>query len=130
MISKELLSEVLYEADSHWKIYNIETIRENEIYIELGTFDEDFNQVSINIHELAHKYCKDWAYKEEYTIMSCTFMAICESHPRESRVHPNNPKEFRADTEPEAIFKACQWILEKQVQNIDHDLMCGMAGCP
>ena len=51
----------------------------------------DGSEYRLNIHELAHK-CKEWA---------CTYKYLLES----------------GSTEPEAIFKACQWILDQGLLN-------------
>jgi hypothetical protein len=74
------------------------------------------NHKQINIYELAHK-CKEWA-KLKY------FIDI-DSHPgcarwgAEAVSHNGKPSVFYEQvfigrTEPEAIFKACQWILEQR----------------
>lgn len=112
VISKELLSEILDEAGDFWQINTFKIIRKNELYIELGTFDEDFNQVSINIHELAHK-CKEWAFNEYLFIISsekhaCNWCAFANNEVTKTS------KEFYEPSEPEAIFKACQWIKDNK----------------
>lgn len=62
---------------------------------------------------LAHK-CKEWAIKIDYKIES-------HIHFINKRIigvaffntQDNTNKFFQADTEPEAIFKACEWIVEQ-----------------
>ena len=123
-ISKKLLSEVFNK-----KVFAIYTeneegddfIRENEISytyrIDMQGMGFEEIEKAINIYELAHK-CKEWALSKGYILMSkprtSSSFAIC--------VFCKNGKcdyeddlwnDFRADTEVEAIFKACQWIMNK-----------------
>lgn len=95
MISKELLSEVLE--------LNINSffIDKNICTYEYGFFYED-----IGIYELAFK-CKEWAYKNKYDIWSITW-GVAEFHNIEKST---GTKRITATTEPEAIFKACRWVL-------------------
>ena len=73
----------------------------------------------INIYELAHK-CKEWAETvgdgysltssttDEYNMIGCEYSQwMCEIV-----YHPNDT--FYANTEPKAIFIACQYILDEQ----------------
>ena len=111
MISKELLSEVLGK-----KVVFVEPEETNTINAMFG-----IDGKLINIYELSHK-CKEWALSKEHII--------------EVGVHPTIKKD-RSDrdyfykittdrgqilvskfdeiikTEPEAIFKACEWIMEQ-----------------
>ena len=93
MITKELLSEVL-------GVYKIIEPYGNILVWE---WDKSYsnNNCSINIYELAHK-CKEWALQYDYTILSSKGYATISG------------KVFYDKTEPEAIFKACQWILENK----------------
>ena len=121
IISKELLSEVL-----GYKILSVKDLKDGRNNI---SFDhERINNMGlisdynfINIHELAHK-CKEWALRNNFCIISTTFTAeeddIEENWKKGinyawAELH-NNDKLFRANTEPEAIFKSCQWILDKE----------------
>ena len=122
MISKELLSEVL---NIEIIDYSIDTsqVRINQLWHEdtpLNRELELFNTIygcmhSINIYELAHK-CKEWAYskhgyllnsrrtfKTKYLLGYCEVVKDCEFYYSEY-----------SNTEVEAIFKACQWILENK----------------
>ncbi len=58
-----------------------------------------------NIHEIAHK-CKEWACLNNDMLV---YTAPKYSH-KFTSVEVEGYK-CRADTEPEAIFKACEWIL-------------------
>ena len=79
---------------------------------------------SINIYELAHK-CKEWALDNRYIIT--TMPNLTEKKWRNTSIrllhfyssrkdrhiqqhHPDN--RFEGDTEAEAVFKACEWILK------------------
>ena len=71
-----------------------------------------------NIYELAHK-CKEWALSKGYILMSSprtsTSFATCEFCKNgECDYEDDLWNDFRADTKPEAIFKACQWILNNK----------------
>ncbi|MEA3280219.1 MAG: hypothetical protein U9Q38_06440, partial [Thermodesulfobacteriota bacterium] len=69
--------------------------------------------IDINIHELAHK-CKEWAYSDGIMLQSYLYndKARCDIEKFGVFEH-----EFQvADTEPESIFKACEWILEQLKQ--------------
>lgn len=117
MISKELLSEVLNITAVCDDISNIELTANTITFIE-DYWDEDegsgfYRSHSINIYELAHK-CKEWANKQGYKKV---YSGIYESTDQGSMYicildsNDTNCKDFWADTEVEAIFKACEWIL-------------------
>ena len=107
MISKELLNEVLgYEA-SYIQIVGTKLCF--SCHIKGGS--------NINIYELAHK-CKEWAYKQGYAILSGNsaygigaFFCSCKGWLSENY---DKRIEISHNTEPEAIFKACQWILNNK----------------
>lgn len=108
MISKELLSEVLNEEVD---VIDIRTsiddysIPENEIryYPALAT-----GYASINIYELAYK-CKDWALSKGYILQSWYKNCICINITDDF-----NKNSYYGDSEVEAIFKACEWILDNE----------------
>ena len=125
IISKELLSEVLgvyvrngWYFDCELLIYTYDKI--------LG-LDENYHS-QINIYELAHK-CKEWASSYGYDLFSHRFDANASYAYLDlgmKNVIPSNNKyifigsyiqEFESNTEPEAIFKACQWILKEHSCN-------------
>ena len=134
MISKELLSEVLNL--NMWKTDSLNiSIDENKVYcngIFLGDLGYQQSSDVVNIYELAHK-CKEWAHKSEYYINSGQmdknslenalkwFATIFNPHKRIGEKQTLYGKEmlrtFYLDTEPEAIFKACQWILDNKDSN-------------
>ena len=103
MISKELLSAVL---GLHC---GIKSIKNSEVIYWFDCIGE-IREHSINIYELAHK-CKEWALNLGYILYSTVHGYECYI---DSRNFINNtPVRFLAESEPEAVFKACQWILDK-----------------
>ena len=107
-ISKELLSEV-YNFD----IKDIILLGTDDV-----TYEVRFNGLKnglkyniINIYELAHK-CKEWALSKECELLSCIRdenTSLCDIY---SDVLDCKFTHY-ANTEPEAIFKACEWILKE-----------------
>jgi hypothetical protein len=120
MISKELLSEALgVKTRSHSKVHYKDNTISYEADLKIRDIAEKVNSKqfldvvswgNINIHELAHK-CKEWAYDYGYSIGYSFEYPIIASIFRLSDGYII-PDDFEAYTEPEAIFKACQWILE------------------
>lgn len=120
-ISKELLIKALgnrwIDATSGRTVEEKFTLTPTGNYILFGYKGYNHWNDSINIYELAHK-CKEWAIKQhkidlitleldknEKTI-SCSILY--------GEIHPNMKMYyFNADTEVEAIFKACEWILRR-----------------
>ncbi len=105
IISKELISEVL-GADA----YSASKWIDNKIaYSTIMKTKDKMKDNFINIHELAHK-CKEWAYDKGYDIgEEATRIEIydrneCKIIHYETKLKPFNP---------ENIFKASQWILDK-----------------
>jgi len=80
------------------------------------------NRTSINIHELAHK-CKEWAVLQGYMIETCVgyfssaTVAIwdIENTTCATRLDTERYSKEKSErwTEPEAIFKACEYILKE-----------------
>lgn len=124
MISKELLSEVL----------GIRYIAMNPIlepmnkigYLVYGSQNTPQevrrNHKQINIYELAHK-CKEYAYNQGYIISSGLTPVLgvnkdgwaevfSSSTPLDGKLHT-----FKQLSEPEAIFKAAQWVLDNTSTN-------------
>ena len=113
MISKELLSDVLGEDVSgvsiignvvNYTIEDYETEEDGElVYVDIGQ--------NINTYELAHK-CKEWAYKQGLIIEN--FFAFGDARCRVYNTKWEEIYKCVMDTESEAIFKACQWILDNK----------------
>lgn len=110
MISRELLSEVLGT-----KTIQMNPILENNNmvgYLVYGSQDTitqiRSNHKQINIYELAHK-CKEWALKKGY-ILHSSLSTFTVMDKQDGISYYGNG----FDNEPEAIFKACQWILDNK----------------
>ena len=112
MISIKLLSEVLGKKVIRY---------DNELQI-LFYRDEYDSMVwaELNIYELAHK-CKEWAWRNYHYTLSSEYAdneyscsATLTWH--DFKNYPCTIEEYPivSDTEPEAIFKACQWILDNK----------------
>lgn len=118
MISKELLSEVLG--------LKVIRIHRYDAY-DIGRTGVDFSGWRIHCEdpcdsfwctsmaELAYK-CKDWADMQKIGIKSFiwfgTGKAVLGSMDPEDVVYTG--VEFSGDSEPEAIFKACEWIMKEK----------------
>ena len=112
---------VPFKIDSIEKYHNDndKTIINHMICIKGTARDNRDWSLDINIYELAHK-CKEWAYNQNYQLRSSykSFEmgeAWCEVIARA----PDNDifllmSNTGADTEAEAIFQACEWILNKK----------------
>ncbi len=110
-ISKKLLSEVLGLI----KITHMKTI-ENKVYISTYLGEPiKWNHI-YNIHELAHK-CKIWAISNGYILFSSAYKeaGLCLIIEDSSSVTIDDATvSVKQKTEPEAIFKACEWILDNK----------------
>lgn len=79
----------------------------------------------INIHELAHK-CKEWANKYSLPVEVVDKQVKLYSYVDRFGGHcriklfpaqtDRTDMSFHEDTEPEAIFKACEWVREHKAQ--------------
>lgn len=117
--SKELLSAVLGGDISSvsvagnkitYTIPNYETEEDGELtYIDLGT--------NINIYELQHKI-KEWASVCGYSLSSFWCFEkqdwSCWIEQKDGKFMGMN-NYYHADTEFEAVVKACEWILSGKV---------------
>jgi hypothetical protein len=124
MITKELLSDILCQKvinirnnreDKKWNRIKITYIDDNDLKHEDGYINTSFY---INIHELAYK-CKEWALANSNYTSFCTqfekYQFSCYLYKFINIfAEKQTTYTFRADTEPEAIFNACQWILENK----------------
>lgn len=125
MISKELLSEVLN--------INVTDVEYDEKLrcINYGIDgDKDYRRKLENVYELAHK-CIEWAFKNKIQVY-----ALNKWKYKETLLGPTEMKYkvvtktfeeslfdaigkatidcFYADTMPEAVFKACEWIMKEK----------------
>ena len=106
LISKELLSEVLgYEVENITGMLEHSMNKTTLSYIFKDTSLNDGKRV-INVYELAFK-CKEWALTKNKCLSSTPYhkeLWVCTILGDEM---------FEADSEPKAIFKACEWILRE-----------------
>ena len=109
MISKELWSTVTGKpTPSHLKLFG-----KTDVTAVVGD-----NMLSINIHELAHK-CKEWARTQHIkstlapNLLSSSGDKFHNASCFCDQISLGMPSMRRA-TEPEAIFAACEWILNQQ----------------
>lgn len=117
MIPKFLLKEVLFYKEQYKIQTEITRLIINGNYIEYTSevSGNPYNYVThdkINIYELAHR-CKEWALDLGYILYSNVYRGECYIDSRS--FSDNTPVKFLSESEPEAIFKACEWIL-KQVE--------------
>lgn len=108
MISKELLSEVVGLC------CGVKCIRNSEVVYWFNCIGE-VREGSINIYELAY-LCKEWASKHHYSVMSGWEMTHWGGAYRVAVFRNSDNILFSMSTvktEPEAIFRACEWILEQ-----------------
>lgn len=109
-VSKDLLSEVL--GYTPFKIDKIKQV--GGVGLTLILLNQDGTVRSYqNIYELAHK-CKEWASELDYEMESATYRYNKGGYCFVS-TFLNNTR-FEARTEVEAIFLACEYILN----NIKH----------
>ena len=107
MISKELLSEVLGE-----KVIDIQELNSEAVFggKQLWVASKSFD-CAANIYELQAK-CKEWALKQGYPLLSA-LNSFTSPHKKAICVNEEHVIVREADTEPEAIFKACEDIIKK-----------------
>ena len=116
MISKELLTAI--RKDEH-KVLNTDLN-----YIEkdnkIGYLLDNRQWYFINIYEFAHK-CKEWAVNlspNKHALSSYPRWGDIRNYKKTNGSyyicqHLVSGVQFEAETEPEAIFRACEWILEQ-----------------
>ena len=112
VISKELLGEVLRSVKNVTSVYKLDSRTVVYTHKPLETKEQ---RSHINIYELAHK-CKEWASKEGYCL---DIYRGADGHIIEVGIigepcYLHKPTAYNLKDEPEAIFKACQWILENK----------------
>ena len=105
-ISKELFNEVMGNVSD---IYNMKVVNDYLFW------DNGYSN-QINIYELAHK-CKEWAFTKGYIVISgaTTSNDWCSTICKVIKENPyiEEVSHTWEQTEVEAIFKACEWILHK-----------------
>lgn len=117
MITEELLSEVLNTSEPYFESSNGKEL----VFWSGGFYRKDRETERINIYELAHK-CKEWARTQDYYIQTgnrldgTTRYDVLSARIDIDFEDYDDSEIFSEiyDTEPEAIFKACEWILEQK----------------
>ena len=126
IISKELVCEVL---DIDERLCRLDKLIDNTLFFYTLNNTGEY-QHYINIYELAHK-CKEWAFEKGYSLQSgkpivqddegnqvfnywykCYFWEL-DRYSFDAPIQ-NTKIETNSATEPEAIFKACQWLFENK----------------
>ena len=114
MISKELITEALRMYPQYHE--NDECTGNIQVTPYSVHFEVNSNSMKqLNIYELAHK-CKEWAMLESNNTTMIN-SAVTEANMGIASIRDDNGSILFCevcDTEPEAIFKACQWILENK----------------
>ena len=122
MISRELLNAVLgdkYNVERLCEWYEIEDGYLKTHY-DCGNYDLQGRPtglgIEINIHELVH-LCKEWVLSKGYYFE--IHIKLSETHIKlwQDTSITKLFKSFKMSTEPEAIFKAAQWILDNVKTN-------------
>ena len=102
MISKKLWGLVTGNPEpSHLKLFG-----KKDVTAVVGD-----DMISINVHELVYK-CKEWAWRQDEEHITTTINTR-KTLTGLYRVWINEDTEWFAKTEPEAIFKACEWIAKE-----------------
>ena len=127
MIPKYILKEVLFYNEKYKDQTEITRLVPNKNYIEYTSevTGNPYNYIThdkINIYELAH-LCKEWAVNlspNKHALSSYPRWGDIRNYKKTNGSyyicqHLVSGVQFEAETEPEAIFKACEWIL-KQVE--------------
>lgn len=121
--TKELLSVVL---DEYLSIEDINWIEEEDNRLVIHNYDNDSFEYTINIYELMHKM-KEWAStihrvpgtNSRHFLTSGLYQTLggTLAHPniRGFCKHNFYGGQFQEDSEPEAVTKACEWILTHEV---------------
>jgi len=114
--SKELLFEVIDDLSPR-VVEVIDIYQDNLLstYYDCGKGEPTCLGYEINIYELMHMM-KEWAEKKGYILQS---HIIGDSVCKISKITNYSPyidtlEILNANTEPEAVTKACEWILEQQ----------------
>ena len=108
-INKELIKNVLVEETENLSDDFTFDIKDNYILFA----DEGECQFEVNIYEFSHKNCKEWALNKG-SYINCFYNEFWWDRVEKKYTAdiPNKNKSFYADTEIEAIIKACNWVLE------------------
>jgi len=108
MISKKLLSEVLGEKLSVF-FPGYLTFNAAGDYLQYQPANASDGAKCVNIYKLMY-LCKQWALSKGFVIESAHFK---ESYAVVKEFPSGIEEKFYAETEPQAVFKATEWIFEQ-----------------
>ena len=122
MFSKKLLTEVLTDINIINHTIKNDNIRINQMFHkkspmndELGLTNKSYGcEKSINIHVIAN-LCKEYFAKDLFFIISgfdITGESTCRAKVKYNHGFNDSPY-FYGENEPEAISKACDWVMEQ-----------------
>ncbi len=106
-ISKELLSAVLGQ-----NIVGIPNVPKDFPSFVFYNIESKSNIISLNVYELAHR-CKEWAFDQDLEVVAYLAIGYEKWFAQVENVDDVLFMKDNIDTEPEAIFKACEWILNR-----------------
>jgi len=107
LVSNMLINKILRDEESKKRGERIKVISivDNTVIFKWSEYVED----SINIYELMAK-AKEWLYQNRNSVrITSTKNAIGTW---DIQIDAGDVREFTADTEEEAVFKACQHIID------------------
>lgn len=120
-----MLKEVLFHKEKYKDQIEITRLVLNKHYIEYTSdvAGNPYNYIThdkINVYELSN-LCKIWAFVNGYELLSGTISEDNGDMIFECSIYDKNADtsdtyfitEFEDQNEPEAIFKACEWLLEQ-----------------
>lgn len=124
MISRKLIELILGDDNYQQRFKFIDpeyAEKQNNNYIQYRYDPVTQDYININAYQLAHK-CKKWAFKQGYQLSSMiggwyednaywTYECFITDASQNSIMY------IEADSEFEAIFKACDWILENKLKS-------------
>lgn len=114
MITKQLIKEVLHAECINPYLKLIEPFVEyTVVHYAKVSGQSNYTTRNINIYELAHR-CKNWALTKGYVLSSSSYngFGFCEiKQITEERLVSIPWCDQDYNTESEAVFKACEYIL-------------------
>ena len=105
LISNALINKILRDEESKKRGERIRVVSivDNTVIYKWSEFVED----TINIYELMAK-AKEWLYENMLQLTSTKLSSGSWS----IQINDGDFREFNSDTEEEAVFKACQYIID------------------
>jgi len=104
--SKELLSEVLGITEPYFT--NLDEL----VFWSGGIYRQDRETERISVHEIVYK-CKEWIINTRNKALQITYHKDCVA----LNIFSDDIDAFVKDTESEAVFEACEWILKQNEGN-------------